>query len=70
VIGFSIIGDAGATYRKDQVKTALLKAAPGDIVILHMNHPQGDTAAGVIAAIPELKRGGFGFVRLADYELR
>jgi len=70
VIGFSILGDAGATYRRDQVKAALLKALPGDIAILHMNHPQGDTAAGVIAALPELKRKGFRFVRLSDYELQ
>lgn len=66
VIGFSILGDAGATYRKEQVKAALLKATPGDIVILHMNHPEGETAAGVIAAIPELKRRGFRFVRLSE----
>ncbi len=70
VIGFSVLGDAGATYRTDQVKAALLKAVPGDIVILHMNHPQGDTAAGVIAAVPELKRRGFRFVKMSEYELQ
>jgi len=69
VIGFSILGDAGATYRKEQVKAALLKAVPGDIVILHMNHPEGETAAGVMAAIPELKRRGFRFVKLSGQEL-
>ena len=70
VIGFSILGDAGATYKAKQVKTALLNAKPGDIAIMHMNHPEGDTAAGVILAIPELKRRGFRFVKLSDYELR
>lgn len=70
VIGFSILGDAGATYRKEQVRTALLKATAGDIIILHMNHPEGETAAGVMAAIPELKRRGYSFVKLSDYELR
>lgn len=69
VIGFSILGDAGASYRGEQVRTALLRARPGDIVILHMNHPGGGTAAGVKAAIPELKRRGFRFVKLSDYEL-
>jgi peptidoglycan/xylan/chitin deacetylase (PgdA/CDA1 family) len=69
VIGFSILGDAGATYRRDQVKAALLKAVPGDIALLHMNHPHGDTAAGVIDALPELKRRGFNFVKLSDYPL-
>ncbi|HEY3308478.1 MAG TPA: polysaccharide deacetylase family protein [Desulfuromonadaceae bacterium] len=70
VVGFSILGDAGATYNKDQVKAALLKAVPGDIAILHMNHPQGGTAAGVMAAVPELKRRGFSFVKVSAYELQ
>ncbi len=70
VIGFSVLGDAGATYRKGQVEAALLKSRPGDIVIAHMNHPEGETAAGLMAAIPELQRRGFRFVRLSDYELR
>ena len=70
VIGFSILGDAGATYRREQVKQALLRATAGDIALLHMNHPEGETAAGVIAAIPELKLRGFRFVKLSDYELK
>jgi peptidoglycan/xylan/chitin deacetylase (PgdA/CDA1 family) len=69
VVGFSILGDAGATYRKEQVKDALLGAHSGDIALLHMTHPAGGTAAGVIAAVPELKRRGFRFVKLSDYEL-
>jgi peptidoglycan/xylan/chitin deacetylase (PgdA/CDA1 family) len=69
VIGFSILGDAGATFNREQVKSALLRAQPGDIVILHMNHPAGGTATGVIDALPELKRRGFRFVKLSDYEL-
>ncbi|MBT1071017.1 polysaccharide deacetylase family protein [Pelotalea chapellei] len=69
VIGFSILGDAGATYTKDQVRSALLKARPGDIAILHMNHPAGKTADGVMSAIPELRRRGFRFVKLSEYEL-
>ncbi|NVN89889.1 MAG: polysaccharide deacetylase family protein [Desulfuromonadales bacterium] len=69
VIGFSILGDAGATYHREQVRAALLKAAPGDIALLHMNHPEGETAAGVIDALPELQRRGFRFVKLSDYPL-
>lgn len=69
VIGFSILGDAGATYRRAQVRSALVSASSGDIVILHMNHPVGETAAGVIDAIPELKKLGFRFVKLSDYPL-
>jgi peptidoglycan/xylan/chitin deacetylase (PgdA/CDA1 family) len=70
VAGFSILGDAGATLGGEQVKKALLAAMPGDIVILHMNHPESGTAAGVIAAIPELKKRGFRFARLSELPRR
>ncbi|HEY6838554.1 MAG TPA: polysaccharide deacetylase family protein [Geobacteraceae bacterium] len=70
VAGFAVLGDAGATYSREQVKKALLAASPGDIVILHMNHPGSGTAAGVMDAVPELRKRGFRFVRLSDYPLR
>lgn len=69
VAGFTLLGDAGATYTRHQVKSALLSAKPGDIAILHFNHPESGTASGVMDAIPELKRRGFRFVRLSDVEL-
>jgi peptidoglycan/xylan/chitin deacetylase (PgdA/CDA1 family) len=69
VVGFSILGDRGATYSKEQVKDALLSATPGSIIICHMNHPEKETAEGLIMAIPELKRRGFSFVKLEDHEL-
>lgn len=70
VAGFSLLGDAGATFSAAQVTSALLKARPGDIALLHMNHPESGTAAGIIAAVPELKRCGFRFVRMSDYPLK
>jgi peptidoglycan/xylan/chitin deacetylase (PgdA/CDA1 family) len=70
VAGFSILGDAGATFSAAQVKAALLKAMPGDIAILHMNHPEAGTGAGIMAAVPELKLRGFRFVRMSDYPLK
>jgi peptidoglycan/xylan/chitin deacetylase (PgdA/CDA1 family) len=70
VAGFSLLGDAGATYSPAQVTSALLKAMPGDIALLHMNHPESGTGAGIIAAVPELKRRGFRFVRMSDYPLK
>lgn len=69
VAGFSVLGDAGATYPREQVKKALLSAGPGAMVIIHMNHPESGTAAGVMEAVPELKRRGFRFVRLSDVGL-
>lgn len=69
VAGFSLLGDAGATYSSEQVKAALLTARPGDIVIMHFNHPESGTADGIMTAIPLLKQRGFRFVRLSDVEL-
>ena len=69
IAGFSVLGDAGATYKKEQVKEALLSAQPGSIVICHMNHPEGETAEGIIEAIPLLKKQGFKFVTLSAYAL-
>lgn len=66
VAGFSVLGDAGATLPADKVKAALLTSRPGDIIIAHMNHPEAGTGPGIIAALPELKRRGFRFVRLSD----
>ena len=70
VVGFSVRGDAGATYSKRQVEEALLHAASGSIILLHMNHPEGATARGVMAAIPELRNRGFRFVKLSESEFR
>ena len=70
MVNFNIRGDAGATYSKNQVKEALLNAPPASIILMHMNHPESDTAEGVIEAIPELKKRGFRFVKLSEYDLR
>lgn len=69
VAGYSLLGDAGATFTAQQVRDALLMARPGDIALLHMNHPESGTAAGVMAAIPELRKRGLRFVRLSDAAL-
>lgn len=70
VVSFSVLGDKGATYTRGEVKAALMRATPGDIIIVHMNHPEAGTCAGVMDAIPELKRQGFRFVRLSERPLR
>jgi peptidoglycan/xylan/chitin deacetylase (PgdA/CDA1 family) len=70
VIGFSVLGDAGATLPADKVKAALLSSKPGDIIIAHMNHPEAGTGPGIIAATPDLKKRGFRFVKLSDYPLK
>ena len=66
----AVLGDAGASYSAAQVRTALLTSKPGDIIIAHMNHPEAGTGAGIIAAMPELKKRGFRFVKLSDYPMK
>ena len=70
VVNFSVRGDAGATYSKKQVKEALWNAPPSSIILMHMNHPESETAGGVIEAIPELKKRGFRLVKVSDFGLR
>jgi peptidoglycan/xylan/chitin deacetylase (PgdA/CDA1 family) len=70
VAGYSVLGDAGATYSAAQVRSALLKSTPGDIILCHMNHPESGTGSGIMAAVPELRKRGFRFVRMSDYPLK
>lgn len=67
IAGFDVIGDAGATYNKTQVKKALLTAKSGSIVLLHMNMPSHETAEGLKEAIPLLQEKGYRFVQMQNY---
>jgi peptidoglycan/xylan/chitin deacetylase (PgdA/CDA1 family) len=66
-LNYDILGDAGATFNRHQVKNALLSAKPGSIVIMHMNHPEGETFEGLKDAIPILQKRGYKFVKVEDY---
>ena len=68
-VNFNVLGDAGATYAKEQVSTACLTAPPGSILLFHMNHPEKETAEGIMAAIPKLKLMGYKFVKLENENL-
>jgi peptidoglycan/xylan/chitin deacetylase (PgdA/CDA1 family) len=70
VVNYNILGDAGATWPREKVREALLKAEPGAIVIMHMNQPRSQTAAGLKEAIPLLREKGFRFVKLSEYPLK
>jgi len=70
VVNFSVRGDAGATYSKKQVKEVLFNSAPASIILMHMNQPESQTAEGVMEAIPELRKRGFGFVKVSDFGLK
>lgn len=64
--GFSILGDAGATFSAQKVAQQLITAHSGDIVICHMNHPEGGTREGIIQGVEALSKEGYIFVRLSD----
>jgi peptidoglycan/xylan/chitin deacetylase (PgdA/CDA1 family) len=66
-LNYDILGDAGATFNRQQVKNAFLSAKQGSIVIMHMNQPKGETFEGLKDAIPILQKQGYKFVKLEDY---
>ena len=64
IAGFSINADAGATLKRRAVAARVAQAQGGDIIIAHMNHPESDTAQGLIDALTQLQHAGVVFVRL------
>ena len=64
--GFSVLGDAGATFSAPKVAGQLTSAHSGDIILLHMNHPESGTREGIIEGVNMLLKEGFTFVRLSD----
>ncbi|MEB3102556.1 polysaccharide deacetylase family protein [Ferviditalea candida] len=69
-VNFNVLGDAGATFSKNQIVKQFSKAGPNSIIIFHMNHPEKQTADGVMAGVPRLLKEGYQFVRLEDYPLQ
>ena len=67
VVNFNILGDAGATFNKQQIINACTNATPGSIIIFHMNRPETKIAEGIIEGIHRLKDEGYSFVKLSDY---
>jgi len=70
VAGFSVLGDAGCSYSAAQVKEAVSQAQPNDIIIAHMNHPEKQTAEGLIPALKALRAKGLRFVTLRNTPTR
>lgn len=64
IAGFAVNGDAGATFTAKQVRSALVGAEQGAIVLMHLNQPTGGTAEGLAAALPALRATGTRFVHL------
>jgi len=70
IAGFSVLGDAGTTYTAVQIERTLALVQPNDIIIAHMNHPDHETAEGLIPALTKLKARGFTFVTLREAPTR
>jgi len=66
LVTFSVNGDGGATFTPEQVRSTVTAAPGGSLVLCHMNHPEGGTAAGIAAAVPQLTAAGYRFVHLSD----
>ncbi|OBG87402.1 polysaccharide deacetylase [Mycobacterium sp. E802] len=61
-LGFSVNADDGATASAAAVRSNVMNATPGSIVLAHMNHPASGTHAGFAAAIPAMQAAGWQFV--------
>lgn len=70
VVGFSVLGDAGATYTAKKIEEAFKDVKGGEIAIIHFNHPESHTREGIIRVIKKLKKEGYTFVKLSDYSLK
>jgi peptidoglycan/xylan/chitin deacetylase (PgdA/CDA1 family) len=69
IAGFSVNADAGATLPSSSIVKRLGRVKAGDVIIAHMNHPESDSAKGLIAGLTTLRERGFVFVRLDQVAL-
>lgn len=53
-LGFTVNADAGATLDAATIREQVTQAAPGSIIIAHMNQPHGQTAEGILAGVDDL----------------
>ncbi|MGG7098374.1 polysaccharide deacetylase family protein [Clostridium sardiniense] len=65
--GFDVLGDAGATFSKEQIIKQGKTAKNGSILIYHMNKPKGETFEGLKVVIENLKKSGYSFKKIEDY---
>lgn len=61
VLGFSVNGDAGATFPAGIVAAEVGAAGPGAVVIAHMNQPGSGTADGILSALGAVQARGLSF---------
>lgn len=66
IAGFSINGDGGATFSKEEVINEVSKVKAGDIIISHFNQPNGYTYEGLKEDLIILREKGYKFVKLDE----
>jgi len=64
--GYTISGDGGATYSKSKIIKTIKGAKPGDIILVHMNHPESDTYEGLVGALEDLIDAGYEFITMSE----
>ncbi|MFP4168744.1 MAG: polysaccharide deacetylase family protein [Desulfonatronovibrionaceae bacterium] len=68
VIGFSVAADEGGTLDREEIRKNVLKTKPGGIILAHINQPGSDIAKGLCAGIRALRKRGWEFKALKEYE--
>jgi peptidoglycan/xylan/chitin deacetylase (PgdA/CDA1 family) len=71
VISYQVLsGDAIPFTSETIIKENVLKnVKPGAIVIMHFNHPEWNTKKAMEKIVPELRKMGYSFVHLKDFNL-
>jgi len=66
VAGYSLSADLGASLPAGAVTARIAGAAPGDVIIGHINHPERPSGAGIVAGVLALRRRGMDFELLTS----
>ena len=71
VISYQILSGDAVPFTSEYVieENVLRNISPGAIVIMHFNHPEWNTKEAMEKIVPKLRKMGYSFVRLKDYEL-
>jgi len=68
VMSYNVLsGDAMRSSAKTMKKNILAGARHGAVVIMHFNHPEWPDLEAMELVVPELRKRGFGFARLEDF---
>lgn len=67
-VNYDVLGDAGATFNKEQMIRSAGGVKEGSIFLYHMNQPGKKIAEGVKHVVPMLMDMGYDFVKLSEYD--